>query len=324
MLHAFHDVFNSYIGKEWVDHGDETSEQSEFIRERDSTALNIGMRVRISGDILLLTRYAKGFTVFSSSLGCRGQISTFSPSSASRMRRYLRECVPDYINMVTLTYPCNHGYAVGSAKRDLCTLVKRIKRKYPFGEFDSIFWFLEFQQRGVVHFHLFTTMFIDKSWLAWNWYQVVGSDDERHRRAGTRIESFRAGRRGFQAYASKYAAKHEQKTPPEGIGWVGRFWGVFGCRTTVSATTIILGDLPEIVHNPLQKCITSVVEEQIGLGNCRVLSNNHLGMYAYIFSDRQAMSRIKLWLIKHEMFDTNLRRFKSLLDLEVDSDVDEV
>jgi hypothetical protein len=41
------------------------------------------------------------------------------------------------------------------------------------------------------------------------------------------------------AYASKYAAKAEQKEVPENYENVGRFWGVTGRRATLSADTFV-------------------------------------------------------------------------------------
>jgi hypothetical protein len=47
------------------------------------------------------------------------------------------------------------------------------------------------------------------------------------------------GRAGTISYASKYAAKSEQKIVPAEYDNVGRFWGVSGCRTIVEASTHI-------------------------------------------------------------------------------------
>jgi len=47
------------------------------------------------------------------------------------------------------------------------------------------------------------------------------------------------GRAGTISYASKYAAKMEQKLTPKGFENVGRFWGVYGWRTTMSADTFV-------------------------------------------------------------------------------------
>jgi hypothetical protein len=105
-----------------------------------------------------------------------------------------------------------------------------------------LFWFFEFQERGAPHFHIFSTHPISKQWLSKTWFEIVGSDDERHLKAGTRVEKFKAGKRGQIAYVTKYAAKLAQKTIPAEFENSGRFWGIVGLRNTVSAT-IMLNEL---------------------------------------------------------------------------------
>ena len=60
-----------------------------------------------------------------------------------------------------------------------------------------------------------------KAWLSWNWFEVVGSGDPRHLRAGTRVEEIRS-REGVMFYASKYVCKLDTESA-EGCG---RFWGI--------------------------------------------------------------------------------------------------
>jgi hypothetical protein len=181
---------------------------------------------------------------------CRGRVRGFSDRSASRMARYLRCCEADYRTMLTLTYP---GSSDGwhRCKAHLRSFSERLKRAIAarnrtVGHDDgrgafSAFWFLEFQKRGAPHFHIFTTHDFDKEFIARCWYEIVGSNDERHLAAGTRVERIRSGRNGTIAYARKYAAKREQKTLPtmfESAG-IGRFFGVFGSREIVEAATIL-------------------------------------------------------------------------------------
>jgi hypothetical protein len=113
----------------------------------------------------------------------------------------------------------------------------------------SAFWFLEFQARGAPHFHIFCTWSPNKEWVAKTWYFIVGSEDDRHLRAGTRVEFIRSGRAGTISYASKYAAKQEQKDVPSDYENVGRFWGVYGRRAVVSASTWVdAKDLDGVNH----------------------------------------------------------------------------
>ena len=164
--------------------------------------------------------------------GPRGIVRGFSPRSRSNLVRYLRGAVAEYRNFLTLTLPGEFCNADG--KRHWKNLVERIRRmQRGNGASWSICWFMEFQKRGAMHFHAFTTHTIDKDWLANAWYEVVGSGQEAHRAAGTRVERLRAGKDASARYAAKYAGKHEQKDlPPEMFGkeGFGRFWGVVGCR----------------------------------------------------------------------------------------------
>lgn len=61
-----------------------------------------------------------------------------------------------------------------------------------------------------------------KEWLSVNWYEVVGSCDRRHLKAGTRVEEVQSWS-GVTAYAAKYLSKETM----EEVGSVGRYWGVF-------------------------------------------------------------------------------------------------
>lgn len=59
-------------------------------------------------------------------------------------------------------------------------------------------------------------------WISWAWYEVVGSEDPRHLKAGTRVEPIRSPQ-GVMWYASKYVAKEDETE----AGEVGRCWGTF-------------------------------------------------------------------------------------------------
>lgn len=148
--------------------------------------------------------------------------------------------------MLTLTYPADFPEDGELVKRQLHSFFVWLRRhceQHAIGtEFQGVqfsaFWFLEFQKRGAPHIHIFITHPAKHQAVAFRWFNGVGSDDDRHLRAGTRIEWLKKGRAGVIAYASKYAAKQSQKVVPEWFDNVGRFWGVRGCRETVSADTM--------------------------------------------------------------------------------------
>jgi len=200
----------------------------------------IGVQLNVSGNLFIVT--SRFNTTNFSSIGRHG-ISSFSESSGRRMRKYLRECTSIYSHMLTLTYPFTYEEDGKKFKDHLRRMLQELKREYERekGNIDrfSAFWFMEFQERGAPHFHIFITKGFKKDWVAKRWYLICQTDDERHLHAGTRIEKLHAGRAGTISYATKYATKLSQKTVPENISNCGRFWGVCGVRDTVSAATTV-------------------------------------------------------------------------------------
>jgi len=214
----------------------------QVIVPRETLSPRLGTIYRASGNLFIIRETAK--CVPRQFVGTvRDSITGFSSGSAVRMRRYLRECSSDYRYMVTLTYPGFYESNGTVVKNHLKRFLQELRRHYIRSHSDdgrhSSFWFLEFQSRGAPHFHIFTTWSGDKDWTARTWYRIVDSEDNRHLVAGTRVETIRAGRKGAIAYASKYAAKAEQKEVPENYINVGRFWGITGRRSCLSADTFV-------------------------------------------------------------------------------------
>jgi hypothetical protein len=186
--------------------------------------------------------------------GHRNVVAEFSTSSRRRMRGYLREAVAVYGYMWTLTYPGASVTDGKTVKRDLKVFLQRMQRYCKNTEgftsgctcASSFFWFIEFQERGAPHFHILCNRWVPKSVVSRCWFEVVGSDDERHLHAGTRVESVRGGNEGMASYVEKYADKTEQKDVPAGYENVGRFWGVVGFRGTVSAATFVAADVARV------------------------------------------------------------------------------
>jgi len=97
----------------------------------DQLISETNVRLRLSGDLVycISARDAtNGLTTFESP--ARNPITEFTRSSASRLRRYLRESVAEYTTIITLTYPNGEGYNGVRAKRDLATLLKRVRRMH--------------------------------------------------------------------------------------------------------------------------------------------------------------------------------------------------
>jgi hypothetical protein len=152
-------------------------------------------------------------------------------------------------------------------------------------------WFLEFQGRGAPHFHIFLDGPVDKKEVARKWYDLVASGDERHLRAGTRIETLREGH-AAAAYASKYASKAEQKEVPDGFSEVGRFWGTFGdldvgpllelATAEQLALDPVTGEVqPDRVVQAVRVCRGAYNARRRSRGRPKMVDNGRAGFTAY-------------------------------------------
>ena len=119
-------------------------------------------------------------------------------------------------------------------------------------------WVREFQDRGASHFHLLVLWpktikgRPSKVWLSRTWYQIVGSGDPRHLRAGTRI-NFEEALRGAvdpkraAAYFAGYCEKDKayQHRAPEGWANPNGSVGAFSGHRGLSIATAEIGITPE-------------------------------------------------------------------------------
>lgn len=121
--------------------------------------------------------------------------------------------------MITLTYPDEWPCDGKIIKAHLNKFLNSLRRKGI-----EYLWFLEFQNRGAPHLHLLIDQFIEHDYVAKRWFKIVDSKQEKHLKAGTRVEKLRTIDGGAR-YATKYAYKLKQKIVPEKFQNVGRFWG---------------------------------------------------------------------------------------------------
>jgi hypothetical protein len=154
--------------------------------------------------------------------------------------------------LVTLTYPRSFPTEPSISKRHFHAFSKRLLRAYPTS---SATWKLEYQTRGAPHYHLIVSgiSFLERTWLSKAWYEVVGSGDPRHLRAGTQVERCDSTRQAL-AYAAKYCAKVSTGAP---VAHVGRFWGVIG-RANLDQS-VIRWPLDRSGHARLSRFIRNLV-----------------------------------------------------------------
>lgn len=154
----------------------------------------------------------------------RGSINHFSYQSQRRLKLFARNTAKRWKVFITLTYPRDYPFDGKEVKRHIDSFMKRMKRNNPDMAF---FWTMEFQRRGAPHFHILTDKKVDKEWLSRSWYEVVGSGDLRHLRAGTNVGKIKDEQQAI-AYVISYLKgnkeKWYQKVVPDEYENVGRFW----------------------------------------------------------------------------------------------------
>ena len=155
----------------------------------------------------------------SKSLSKRGPISHYSKRSIKRLKFLLRNTADMWKGLITLTYPSDFPKDGRLCKKHLDTFLKFLRRRGV-----RYIWVLEFQERGAPHYHIFVDRYISKEDIALRWYKIVGSGDEKHLVAGTRVEAIKNKGLVFH-YISSYISKLSQKQVPDDFQDVGRFWG---------------------------------------------------------------------------------------------------
>ena len=171
--------------------------------------------------------------------GKRGEVVNFSVNSRRRLLRMLATLQKDVRPIfVTLTFSdaYQNYQEPGDWKRCLRSFEHRFRRAFPAGSF---VWRLEVVDRKsgehvgtpFPHFHLlvFGVSYGKlRSFVPGAWYEVVGTGDEKHLKAGTQVSRIYS-RRGIMRYASKTVANlpgelgKDIQTLAERVG---RWWGV--------------------------------------------------------------------------------------------------
>jgi hypothetical protein len=270
-----------------------------------------GTTYKASGNVLVVKRCYKTIPPkFEGS--SRGVVSGFSDGSGRRMRKYLRECMADYQQMLTLTYPFSYPIDGSIIKNHLRKFLQEMRREWlrSASSFNrekeySAFWFLEFQERGAPHFHIFATWSPSKEWVSETWYRIVQSDDIRHLRAGTRVEFLRAGKAGTISYASKYAAKMSQKVVPDNYLNCGRFWGVSGRRGTMSADTFITA--ADTQKSNVKEGLTRFIRrinKLLFIGTMESLYRDQ-DTFVFIVHSEIEMKKIRVWIARFNSMVSN-------------------
>jgi hypothetical protein len=201
----------------------------------------------------------------------RGKITDFSAKSARRFRDFLMSFRRDACShFITLTYPAEFPAPDDHEvyKGHLDAISKRIARRWP--QLSSV-WRLEFQQRGAAHYHLLAFGLPAESltefqfWISRAWFEVVGSGDARHFRAGTNVKKVEGDFRKTAFYLSSYVSKKEQVMPGN---FTGRYWGKLN-GSALPVSPLVVDALSRNQAIAANRIVRKVLEKQINARRVR-------------------------------------------------------
>lgn len=156
---------------------------------------------------------------------CRGKIDSFSDKSRSRLKFVAGNCFPLMISQFLLSYGSDNIPLDGiHTHKHLARFLDAVRRKYPGSTY---MWVLEFQRRGVPHFHVFFSFppspekheFLARAWCRITKGGIHQYLVHRHENNFVKWNMKKGG------YLCKYLEKAEQKYVPNNFENVGRFWG---------------------------------------------------------------------------------------------------
>lgn len=222
----------------------ERSAKIRFLKDCWSEAPIVGFRM-LKNDVQIIRKARNPEELAERLEGAeRGNIEFLSGRSRRRLAIVAGNCDVVFRSFVTLTYPAEFPCDGKIVKRHLHAVLAALRRKCPGV---SYLWFLEFQKRGAPHLHVFLsaempgpletmkraggrvrksvqTYFPWQDWLSSRWFEIVGSGDAKHLRAGAAWEVVEKPD-GAARYVAKECYKTWQKVVPEDFQSVGRFWG---------------------------------------------------------------------------------------------------
>ena len=152
----------------------------------------------------------------------RGKIAVYSEKSKRRYRFLLRNTQKIWSHELEVGYPADFPMDGNKVKRDIRLLKESLQREY---QDIAWTWRLGFQKRNAPHVHFLTDRPVDYKWLARRWYEIVGSGDPKHLKAGTHVDKIKNVGKIIN-YMVTYMANDKETVVPEGFEDVGRFWGV--------------------------------------------------------------------------------------------------
>lgn len=218
--------------------------RAEFLEFSHTAAPVVGFQV-LKNDVVTVRRARFPAELAARLDGAsRGKIEYLSKASRKKLALLASNSPIVFRSFLTVSYPGEFPCDGELVKVHLHSLLKALRRRCPVYDY---LWFLEFQQRGAPHFHIFLSHDLpqphdtmrrrsgstvrdclvhwpSQDWLSDSWYRIVGSGDERHLRAGSAWEVLTSPD-GAAKYVAKECSKPYQKWVPKAYQSVGRFWG---------------------------------------------------------------------------------------------------
>jgi hypothetical protein len=160
----------------------------------------------------------------------RGKIRAWSESSAKRLAFIAANVELLFSSHVTLTYhalqaaweTCGDRSRrfVARCKQDLHRFLRALRTE--LGEY---LWVREFQERGVVHYHVLAEKELAEARASEAWARASGQfADEAVLRHGVKVDGIKS-QSGARRYLGQYIGKEKQKELPAGVDGAGRWWG---------------------------------------------------------------------------------------------------
>lgn len=191
---------------------------------------------------------------FASADTTRGGVKAFSIASRKRLELIAASAANEFRSLLTLTYhalseswetePARNARVVRRSKRDLNRFLSALRRRL-----GAYIWIQEFQERGVVHYHVICEGQVEESRAALAWCRATDAlDDKDALRHAVKVEAIR-GERAARHYLSRYLGKARQKLLPPGVEAAGRWWGRSRSVTlAVLANLVVLAEGETVPH----------------------------------------------------------------------------
>lgn len=160
----------------------------------------------------------------------RGAVSGLSKMSARRLEFIAANVATPLTTILSLTYRENAVAGESDEQRNL-----RVARRSKLDlnrfltcvrlEIGGYLWVQEFQERGVVHYHVLCEKPITEQRVRLVWCRAIDAlHDQAALAYGVKVEAI-ANPVGARSYVGRYMGKQRQKSLPAGVSGAGRWWG---------------------------------------------------------------------------------------------------